>query len=155
VRSTRPTPQPALPPTATAPQPTPQPSVPSATTTQPPSQPVTRPIVQAPPAGQPPAQSPAVSAPAVSAPGPKPKADDAASPRIAGRTVDRPDAVVIPKIDTRLIVRGDNLWRISRVTYGLGQRYTLIFGANRDKIRDPDLIYPGQIFVLPRAVPKQ
>ena len=33
----------------------------------------------------------------------------------------------------------------------LGKRYTVIFGANRDKIRDPDLIYPGQIFVLPKS----
>jgi nucleoid-associated protein YgaU len=122
--------------------------VPSAAATQPAT--TSRPIVQAPAATQPSAPSPVVSAP-----GSAPKADEAASPRIAGRTVDRPDAVVIPSIDTRQIVRGDNLWRISRVTYGLGQRYTLIFGANRDKIRDPDLIYPGQIFVLPRTVPKQ
>jgi nucleoid-associated protein YgaU len=148
VRSTRPAPQPEFPPVAAAPQPTPQPSVPSAAATQPAT--TSRPIVQAPAATQPSAPSPVVSAP-----GSAPKADEAASPRIAGRTVDRPDAVVIPSIDTRQIVRGDNLWRISRVTYGLGQRYTLIFGANRDKIRDPDLIYPGQIFVLPRAVPKQ
>jgi nucleoid-associated protein YgaU len=73
------------------------------------------------------------------------------SPRIAEKTKERRDAVVIPRIDTRLIVRGDNLWRISEAKYGLGQRYTVIFGANRDKIRNPDLIYPGQIFVLPKA----
>ena len=98
------------------------------------------------PAIQPSAQLPVVSAPRL-----EPKTDTNASPRIAGPTKDRRDAVVIPRIDTRLIVRGDNLWRISEATYGLGKRYTVIFGANRAKIRDPDLIYPGQIFVLPKA----
>jgi nucleoid-associated protein YgaU len=102
-----------------------------------------------------PASRPSTQLPVLAAPGSDPRTDNNASPRIAGRTSDRRDAVVIPSIDTRLIVRGDNLWRISEATYGLGKRYTVIFGANRDKIRDPDLIYPGQIFVLPRSGPKQ
>ena len=38
---------------------------------------------------------------------------------------------------------------------GAGTRYTLIYQANRDSIRDPDLIYPGQIFRLPDAAPSQ
>ena len=59
--------------------------------------------------------------------------------------------VVVPQIDTTVVARGDNLWRISRITYGRGVRYPLIFDANRDQIRDPDLIYPGQVFVLPHA----
>lgn len=58
--------------------------------------------------------------------------------------------VHIPGISTARIVRGDSLWKISRRTYGEGGRYTVIYGANQDQIRDPDLIYPGQIFVLPR-----
>jgi hypothetical protein len=44
---------------------------------------------------------------------------------------------------------GNSLWRIARRVYGAGVRYTVIYQANRDMIRDPDLIYPGQIFVLP------
>lgn len=48
-----------------------------------------------------------------------------------------------------VIQPGNNLWTIARRTYGLGPRYTIIFDANADQIRDPDLIYPGQIFVLP------
>jgi len=44
---------------------------------------------------------------------------------------------------------GNSLWRIARRTYGLGEQYTLIFEANAEQIRDPDLIYPGQIFSLP------
>ncbi|RMF35718.1 MAG: LysM peptidoglycan-binding domain-containing protein, partial [Alphaproteobacteria bacterium] len=48
---------------------------------------------------------------------------------------------------------GNNLWRIARKHLGKGIRYTYIFMANRDQIRDPDLIYPGQIFdIPPRAV---
>jgi nucleoid-associated protein YgaU len=48
-----------------------------------------------------------------------------------------------------IIRRGDNLWRISRRNYGRGIRYHAIFSANREQIRDPDLIYPGQVFVVP------
>ncbi|HEX9646306.1 MAG TPA: LysM peptidoglycan-binding domain-containing protein [Alphaproteobacteria bacterium] len=46
---------------------------------------------------------------------------------------------------------GNSLWRIARRVYGRGVRHTLIFEANRDQIRDPDLIYPGQIFLVPGA----
>jgi len=48
-----------------------------------------------------------------------------------------------------IIRRGDNLWTIARRVYGEGIRYTQIFEANADQIRDPDLIYPGQVFDLP------
>jgi len=52
-------------------------------------------------------------------------------------------------ISSKVISRGDSLWRISRVTYGDGSRYALLYRANRDRIRDPNLIYPGQTLVLP------
>jgi nucleoid-associated protein YgaU len=58
-------------------------------------------------------------------------------------------AVVEPKIATMVVSRGDSLWRISRLTYGAGTRYAVIYKANRDQVRDPNRIYPGQIFVLP------
>jgi nucleoid-associated protein YgaU len=44
---------------------------------------------------------------------------------------------------------GNSLWRISRAVYGEGIRYTVIYAANAEQIRDPDLIYPGQIFDVP------
>ncbi len=44
---------------------------------------------------------------------------------------------------------GNSLWRLARRTYGSGFRYSIIYEANKDQIRDPDLIYPGQIFALP------
>jgi len=48
------------------------------------------------------------------------------------------------------VVRGDNLWNIARAHYGEGLRYTVIFDANKGQIRDPDLIYPGQVFSVPK-----
>jgi nucleoid-associated protein YgaU len=49
------------------------------------------------------------------------------------------------------IVKGDNLWNIARAHYGEGLQYTIIFNANKDQIRDPNLIYPGQNFSLPKV----
>lgn len=51
---------------------------------------------------------------------------------------------------SRVIARGDSLWALSRLAYGDGARYGAIFKANRDKIRNPNLIYPGQTFVMPQ-----
>lgn len=52
--------------------------------------------------------------------------------------------------DGKVIVQpGNSLWRIARRVYGKGVQYTVIYEANADQIRDPDLIYPGQIFELP------
>lgn len=48
-----------------------------------------------------------------------------------------------------IIRRGDTLWHISRRVYGEGTRYTTIYLANQDQIKDPDMIWPGQIFELP------
>jgi nucleoid-associated protein YgaU len=61
-----------------------------------------------------------------------------------------PPAVDAPKMATAVVSRGDSLWRISRVTYGTGVRYAIIYQANRHQIRKPNLIYPGQIFMLPQ-----
>jgi nucleoid-associated protein YgaU len=57
--------------------------------------------------------------------------------------------VAVPRMATAVVSRGDSLWHISRVTYGTGMRYAVVYKANRDQIRDPNRIYPGQIFVLP------
>jgi nucleoid-associated protein YgaU len=58
-------------------------------------------------------------------------------------------AVVVPKIATTTVSRGDSLWQISQTAYGAGMRYSVIYNANREQIRNPNLIYPGQVFVLP------
>jgi hypothetical protein len=62
---------------------------------------------------------------------------------------DRGSSSVEPKITTTVVSRGDSLWRISRVTYGAGTQYAAVYKANRDRIQDPDRIFPGQIFILP------
>jgi nucleoid-associated protein YgaU len=52
------------------------------------------------------------------------------------------------------IIKGNSLWRIARRVYGEGTLYTVIYDANRDHIRDPNLIYPGQVFALPHGKDK-
>lgn len=83
---------------------------------------------------------------------PPAKAEQPARPQVATRPAGRPQPrseVVVAAPETVVVQRGDSLWRIARETYGAGVRYTAIYGANRAQIRDPDLIYPGQIFVVP------
>ena len=47
------------------------------------------------------------------------------------------------------VERGMTLWAISQERYGDGRLYLQVFEANKDQIRDPDLIYPGQVFTVP------
>jgi nucleoid-associated protein YgaU len=46
---------------------------------------------------------------------------------------------------------GNNLWQLSRRAYGVGTRYLIIYSANLSQIRDPERIYPGQVFKLPKS----
>ena len=73
-------------------------------------------------------------------------------PRLAAATPpsdgSSPSALILPRTTT-VVSPGDSLWRISRNTYGAGMRYAVVYRANRDQIRNPDRIYPGQVFVLP------
>ena len=52
-------------------------------------------------------------------------------------------------INTITIEPGDNLWNISRTKYGTGMQYTVIYLANSNQIVDPDLIFPGQVLMVP------
>jgi len=55
-------------------------------------------------------------------------------------------------VEGQVIVQpGNSLWRIARRSYGQGLLFTVIYEANKGQIRDPDLIYPGQIFALPQS----
>ena len=47
------------------------------------------------------------------------------------------------------IQKGDTLWRVSEIYYKNGARYTEIFEANREVIKDADKIYPGQMIRIP------
>ena len=54
-----------------------------------------------------------------------------------------------PRAAVVTVQPGYTLWGISRRSYGDGVQYVRIYEANRDLIRDPDLIYPGQVFTVP------
>ena len=67
--------------------------------------------------------------------------------------VDQMQDIASPaRINVITVQPGNTLWAISRERYGRGILYVQVFDANKDKIRDPDLIYPGQIFDLPDNV---
>ena len=53
------------------------------------------------------------------------------------------------KQTTYVVVKGDTLWAIAKKYYGSGNQYNKIYNANRDKIKNPNLIYPGQKLVIP------
>jgi hypothetical protein len=52
--------------------------------------------------------------------------------------------------DLVIVQPGNSLWRIAKRSYGAGPRYVQIFNANRNQIADPNRIYPGQVFELPK-----
>jgi len=54
-------------------------------------------------------------------------------------------------VRVKTVQPGATLWAIARETYGEGVMYVRVFEANRDRIRNPDLIYPGQVFVVPEG----
>jgi nucleoid-associated protein YgaU len=51
-----------------------------------------------------------------------------------------------------IVQKGDALWNIAYQRLGLGNRYVDIVELNKDKIRDPDLIYPQQLFIIPNKI---
>lgn len=53
--------------------------------------------------------------------------------------------------NTYIVQPGNSLWIIATGKYGEGVQYHQILNANKDQIRDPDLIYPGQVFDIPEA----
>ena len=56
-----------------------------------------------------------------------------------------------PKQEGRIIKvrRGDSLWRIARRHLGRGKKWAAFYKANKDKIDNPDRIFPGQVLILP------
>lgn len=66
------------------------------------------------------------------------------------------NAVPKPKNDTYFVVRGDYLWKISgkKQVYSDPWKWMRIYSANRDQIKDPDLIHPDQRLLIPREIGK-
>lgn len=54
-----------------------------------------------------------------------------------------------PALRTYTVKRGDSLWNIAKKYLGKGERYSEIYQLNREKIKNPNLIYPGQVLSLP------
>jgi nucleoid-associated protein YgaU len=78
--------------------------------------------------------------------------DTASAPDMPPADSDPKAPAAEPMISAITVQPGSTLWAISRERYGDGLLYVQVFEANRDKIRDPDLIYPGQVFELPADV---
>lgn len=54
-----------------------------------------------------------------------------------------------PKVKTYTVKSGDCLWNIAKKYYGNGAQYTKIYNANKGKVKNPNLIYPGQVLTIP------
>ena len=54
-----------------------------------------------------------------------------------------------PSGGTYTVKKGDSLWKIAKQFYGNGAEYTKIYNANKDKIKNPNLIYVGQVLTIP------
>jgi nucleoid-associated protein YgaU len=82
---------------------------------------------------------------------------DVAVLKPSGTAADTPDATAEGSLtgtmpmETVIIKKGDNLWRIARGAWGKGVRWSTIYQANTEQIRNPHWIYPGQVFVMPKG----
>ena len=53
--------------------------------------------------------------------------------------------------DTYTVVKGDTLSKIAKQVYGNAGQWKRIYEANKEVIKNPDMIYPGQTFKIPPA----
>lgn len=75
-----------------------------------------------------------------------PAAEQNTPQAITSATLEQP----LRQVENSVVIRrGDTLWHISKRVYGQGIKYTTIYKANDEQIRDPDMIWPGQVFALP------
>ncbi len=120
----------------------PEPTVEVATADTAAAEPVTEPSA-AEPLAQPSEEPAAVAAPAQSAESATTAVEPAPEP--AQTTA----AETVPVAVSVTVQPGFTLWGIASEQFGDGVLYVQVYAANKDKIRDPDLIYPGQVFVIP------
>ena len=65
-------------------------------------------------------------------------------------TVPEPVAPPEPEKQFYTVKKGDYLSKIAKEVYGDAKKYPIIFEANKPMLKDPDLIYPGQVFTVPK-----
>ena len=80
------------------------------------------------------------------------------APIAASASVEQPSASspspadpVIDSVQTKLVATGHTLWALSQSYYGDPTRYPAIYEANRAQIHNPNVIFPGQVFVVPKS----
>jgi nucleoid-associated protein YgaU len=88
--------------------------------------------------------------PAASGPTP-PTAPAAASASAEQPSAPSPADPVIESVQTKRIATGHTLWALSQSYYGDPTRYPVIYDANRAQIHNPNVIFPGQVFVVPKS----
>lgn len=90
------------------------------------------------------------AAPASASPG----APIAASTSMGEAPAPSPADPVVESVQTKRVATGHTLWELSRNYYGDPTRYPVIYEANKWEIHNPNLIYPGEVFIVPKFEPK-
>ena len=75
----------------------------------------------------------------------------AASAAATATNATTPTVAAKPALVTVTVQPGFTLWGIAKRQMGHGILYVQVWNANKDKIRNPDMIYPGQVFALPKS----
>ena len=98
------------------------------------------------------AEAPAVGVAPAAEPAPEVSATSAAPETATPAALSAPAtaAETVPKTAVSITVQpGFTLWGIAKREFGDGIMYVQVFDANKDRIKNPDLIYPGQVFLIP------
>ena len=74
-----------------------------------------------------------------------------AETQVAVSAPQAPEPATRPTVSVITVQPGFTLWQIARDMMGEGEMYVQVYEANREQIRDPDLIYPGQVFTMPAS----
>jgi nucleoid-associated protein YgaU len=85
------------------------------------------------------------------APSPAPTASAVASASTGPSPAPSPADPVVASVQTKRVATGHTLWALSQSYYGDPTRYPAIVDANRAQIHNPNLIYPGEVFVVPKS----
>jgi nucleoid-associated protein YgaU len=86
------------------------------------------------------------------APGPAPPVAPVAPAVSAGQSsASSPADPIIESVQTKRVATGHTLWALSKSYYGDPTHYPVIYDANRAQIHNPNVIFPGQVFVVPKS----